>query len=118
MRAALLIASLALALTPLAAAQAEDDLLVKEPRAKLEQICRDDGAPAAECACYGDVVEANFTQKEMAGAAFVLSDPAYEERPLDALGPLLAAGYSLGEVVDVVNKVQDLADETKARCET
>jgi hypothetical protein len=102
-----------------AAAFAQTDELPQsaaESRAVLVQSCVDEGRDPADCACLGGFVEANFTPREMAGAALVFSNPMFTVDPAAGIGALLSAGYTLEEITAVVERIVALEDEAGAAC--
>lgn len=100
----------ALVLAPPASASAA------QSRATLERACRDDGTADATCTCLGDFVTNHFSERELAGAARVFSDPTLTEDPGAAIGVLVAEGYSLAEITAVANRIMDLETAAKRDC--
>jgi hypothetical protein len=88
----------------------------EESRAVLEQSCRDDGMATETCTCLGDFVLANFSERELAGAAYVFSDPALTTDPAAGIAALLTAGYSLEEITAVANRVMTLEEAATTEC--
>jgi len=87
-----------------------------ESRATLEQACRDDGMADETCSCLGDFVAGHFSERELAGAARVFSDPTLTEDPGAAIGVLVAEGFSLMEITAVANRIMDLETAAKRDC--
>ncbi len=103
------------------AAIAQDDATLpespEESRAILEQSCLDDdGMDAETCSCLGDFVATNFSDRELAGAAFVFSTPLYTTDPAAGIGALLTAGFSLEEITAVANRVMTLEEAATTEC--
>ncbi len=89
----------------------------EESRAILEQSCLDDdGMDAETCSCLGDFVVTNFSDRELAGAAFVFSNPLYTADPAAGIGALLTAGFSLEEITAVANRVMTLEEAATTEC--
>lgn len=116
-----LVASLPLALAAAAVAwgagaqarQAE----ASESRAVLEQVCRDQGTDASTCGCLGDFVVANFSPRELEGAALVFSDPQLASDPGAAIGALLEEGYTIEEITAVSERIASLEQAATTACD-
>jgi len=104
------LAGSALVLAPSASASAA------ESRATLESACREDGTSDATCTCLGEFVATHFSERELAGAARVFSDPTLTEDPGAAIGVLVAEGFSLMEITAVANRIMDLETAAKRDC--
>ncbi len=112
-----LVASLSAAVAASAAiAQVEPLPSREEARAILEQACGDDGSEAAECACLGEFVEANFSDREIAGAALMFGDPLYASDPGAGMAALLDAGFQLEEITAVLERIIALERDAEAAC--
>lgn len=117
--AALLLASMIVGLTSATGAAAQDDRppgTPEESRALLEQSCRDEGMAEETCVCLGDFVTSNFSERELAGAAMVFSNPLYTADPAAGIGALLSAGYTLEEITAVADRVMSLEQAAKTTC--
>jgi hypothetical protein len=88
----------------------------REARATLEQVCREDGMATETCSCLGDFVEANFSARELEGAALVFSDPQLTADPGAAIGALLEEGYSIEEITAVAERVMSLEQAATQTC--
>jgi hypothetical protein len=107
---------MAMAGADVAAAQQKPLPKKAESRATLVKACRADGTSAEECSCIGNIIAANFNDREMAGAAIAFAD-SNDPDPVAGLKALEDAGFSQQEVLHVVERVETLSDQAKAKCE-
>lgn len=87
-----------------------------DPRAALEQACRDDGGEPAGCACSAGVLADNLTEREMAAAAIMFTDPLGAVDPGAAIATLRDAGYGLDEIAAVMERIVALEGAANDEC--
>lgn len=100
------------ALVTAGAASAEDDGALTALRAQ----CEVDGMTAETCACLQEYVVQEFTPREIEGAARVLTDPELSADPLAAISALMGEGYTIAEILSVVDRVSELGATAEAAC--
>lgn len=87
------------------------------PIDQLEQVCVDEGDTLETCSCLKGFIDDRFTDREVAGAAMVLTDEEAMENPATGFKKLTDAGYSSGEIFAVFNRVVELETEAKETCD-
>ncbi len=83
---------------------------------RLEALCEADGTSATTCACLSAFVETRFTPREIDGAVMILADSAASSDPGAALMALTNAGYEMGEIMSVINRVIELEEVAQSQC--
>jgi hypothetical protein len=87
-----------------------------DARADLERSCREGGSAPDTCSCLGEFVTANFSTRELEGAALVLSDPDLAADPGAAIGALVEKGYTLDEITAVAERIMALEQAANTAC--
>jgi hypothetical protein len=88
----------------------------EEARASLERTCQEGGGETAACACSAGVLDDNLTARELAAVALIFADPFAAVDPGASIATLLTAGYDLGEITALVERIVELEGAAETRC--
>jgi hypothetical protein len=101
---------LALTIAGAALADRSDDL------SRLEALCRAEGDSTPTCQCLKMFVDRNFTEREIKGAAILLTEGGNDLDIPKGIALLQGRGYGLEEILSVSFKIANLEDQAVKQC--